>query len=199
MRIACSLLLLLSLSACSLFQKKPQISVENIRDSALLSDWQMSGRVSIKTKDDSNIISILWLQKNDDINLRLYGSFGKTYARLIRENGLATLTVDDKSYTDTNAQYLLWRVLGWNLPIDEMIFWVKGIPQEKSPVVTNIEQQLKRDEQGYLLSFNYENWQAQYSKYKQFGSYRLPTKFKLTHPELSIRFSIQKWLTFEAD
>jgi outer membrane lipoprotein LolB len=195
MRIILLLILTAFISGCGLVQKQsnqpPQPQPINRKNETLLKqfvDWKIHGRISLKTLEDTSIISIRWQQNKEDIKLRLYGSMGKTYARLVKKNGVATLTVENKSYTDSNARYLLWTVLGWDLPIDQMQYWIKGITAPG-----NIESEIQRNDKGLLSSFDYKNWHAEFEQYKNFKSYQLPTKIILTHPKLRIRFSIQSW------
>jgi len=189
MRLFLFFSLVIFLTSCSLAQKQSQTTNnENKTDLRDFVDWKIHGRISIKTPEETSIISIRWQQNNDDIKLRLYGSMGKTYARLVKKNGIATLTVENKSYTNTNARYLLWSVLGWDLPIDQMQYWIKGITHPDK-----IETNILRNEKGNLSSFDYNDWQVVFERYKRFESYQLPTKLILTHPKLRIRFSIQSW------
>ncbi len=188
-----SLLLLMSLvlSGCNLLairKQAPRIAVKDPRD---LTHWEFKGRVALRTSKESNILRIHWRQHQQNIALRIYGSFGKTYARLDRVNGLSTLHVENKTYQDNNAEILLWRVLGWQIPINEMSFWIRGIPANSdfSPTIS-------RNKSGYLKTLNYNNWQVQYEKYKIFSAYPLPIKLKLTHPDLSLKFSIQNWIIY---
>lgn len=189
MRVIFLLSLVVLITSCSMFQKQPQSNNSN-EESALRNfvDWKIHGRISIKTPEETSIISIRWQQNKDDIKLRLYGSMGKTYARLVKKDGIATLTVENKSYTDSNARYLLWSVLGWDLPIDEMQYWIKGTTNPEKN-----EKQIIRNEKGQLNSFSYKKWQVVFERYKKFESYQLPTKLILTHPKIRIRFSIQSW------
>ncbi len=182
--------LMLTITACNLTPvKKNNLAIVKKNPKDLIS-WQFKGRVAIHTKKDSQILRIQWIQNKNNINLRIYGSFGKTYARLLRVDGLSTLEVDDKTYQDNNAELLLWRVLGWQIPINEMSYWIRGISGNAalSPLTTI-------NSSGYLKTLDYNNWHVTYDKYKIFSHYPLPTKIKLTHPDLSLKFSIQKWIT----
>jgi len=183
------------ISSCSVVQKQPKQLQQNKIDKKnneislrQFVNWKFHGRISIKTPEETSIISIRWQQNEDDIKLRLYGSMGKTYARLVKKDGVATLTVENKSYTNTNARYLLWSVLGWDLPIDEMQYWIKGITHPEKN-----ELKILRDKKGQLISFDYNSWHADFERYKKYESYQLPTKLILTHPKLRIRISIQSW------
>jgi len=199
MKILFLLGLIFVISSCSVAPenssiKKPYSAINKDTFAALekLDNWRIHGRISIKTPKETSIISIRWQQSEDDIQIRLYGSMGKTYARLIKTKGLATLDVDHKTYTDSNPRFLLWSVLGWDLPIEEMRYWIKGITHPK-----HLEQSIIRNSKGQILSFKYKNWSAEYSQYKKFNHYNLPTKLILTHPQLRIRFSIQNWKEIE--
>ncbi|HFB66356.1 MAG TPA: outer membrane lipoprotein LolB [Aeromonadales bacterium] len=177
------------LTGCNLIPTKKNTGQLQQQNPQTLTRWEFKGRVAIKTKKDSNILRIHWRQNKEDISLRIYGSFGKTYASLVRINGLSTLKVEDKTYQDNNAEILLWRVLGWQIPLDEMSYWIRGIPAKGnlSPTITKT----KRD---YLKTLDYNNWHISYQKYKTFAHYPLPIKLKLIHPDISLKFSIQKWI-----
>lgn len=181
---------LLFLTGCSLTPSKKQNGSLPEKNPRYLMQWEFKGRVAIKTKKDSNILRIHWKQMNQDISLRIYGSFGKTYAKLDRVNGLSTLKVEDETYQDNNAEILLWRVLGWQIPVNEMSFWIRGISTKN-----NLSPSVTKNNQGNLKTLDYNNWHINYQKYKTFSRYTLPVKLKLSHPDLSLKFSIQKWYT----
>ncbi len=189
MRLILKFILIIILTGCGTIQQTHPEKII-LAQSDYLTEWRINGRISIKTPEDTNIVSIRWLQNKNDIQIRLYGSLGKTYARLVNKDGLATLTVENKTYTDPEPQHLFSTVLGWDLPIREMAYWIKGVTHPSA-----LEQQLKRNEKGLLTSFNYKQWKVEYDKYKQFDRHQLPVKLILTHPKLRIRISIQNWLT----
>lgn len=173
------------LVSCQINPNRKPVTIE---PASTLKIWQFKGRVAIKTAKESHIIRIIWKQNGDDTSLRLYGSFGKTYAYLETNSQIATLKVEDKTYQDTDPQRLLYDVLGWNIPVNEMQTWVKGFLPESQK--NSVKYQYSR---GNLIRLEYQPWTIDFNEYKIFEHYRLPVKLKLTHPKFSIKFSIQRW------
>jgi len=184
-RIFETLLVLIFLTSCQINPNKKTLP---LKDSGALSVWEFKGRVAIKTSKESHIIRIIWKQNKADTMLRLYGSFGKTYAYLETHKNISTLKVDDKTYHNTDPQRLLYQVLGWNIPVKLMQTWVKGfIPQDQKSRVNS------KYQNGHLKWLQFNPWTIDFDNYKNFQQYALPTKLKLIHPKFSIKFSIQSW------
>ena len=43
--------------------------------------------------------------------------------------GGARLEADDQVYTDPSATALLYQTTGWDIPLDQLLSWVKGVPR----------------------------------------------------------------------
>ncbi len=152
------------------------------------------GRIGITQPDDSFSSSIMWKQQSrDTLTIRMYGTFGTTYALLDITPHLTTLkTGDEQHFEGYNAEQLLYDVLGWNLPIHYLQDWVLGLP-------TGIHRDdLKINADGTLQELNYQDYQVLFQKYDshpwQHGhTISLPQKIRITQGENKIILSLRSW------
>lgn len=88
--------------------------------------------------------------------------------------GAATLYIDSSkgaTFVSGNTQRygedpssLLFDVVGWSLPIEELRYWIYGLPSPKKKGYYLL------DEKGNLKSLQQSGWQIQYSDYLPFSS-----------------------------
>lgn len=188
--LTCTLAILV-LTGCSLFKSRPELPSnlspdDRIRYLQQRNYWNLTGRIGITTKDESNSASFSWEKNNDTLVLRIYGSLGVTYARLESKPGFATIELsDDEVYQDTDAERLLWQTTGWYIPVNLMQHWILGIPEQAPSFEMNND--------GYLARLNYGHWEVNYQKYQDFRGLRMPKKLRADHPDVTIKFSIHDW------
>jgi len=186
--IAASLLLLL-LSACVAKQPKPTLDPTKGLPLSKLEHWQLTARIAIKTADDNLTASLNWQKNHKLFDFLVSGAFGVTYAHLIQEEDQATLEIPDTDLlTHSNAEFLLHQTLGWDFPLNELSYWVKGLPSGNS------EEQIHYDEQGKIKQIHMGLWKIDFSKHKHYQGYLLPKMIKVEHPDMSMKVVAKKWL-----
>ena len=87
-----------------------------------------------------------------------------------------TLIADDKTYHDTNPSHLIWRVTGWQIPVEKLQLWIKGQHQQQDQVATS--------EHGWINQLQpscntCQNWLINYDNYKLIDEIWLPHKIVL--------------------
>ena len=75
-----------------------------------------------------------------------------------------------------NPSHLIWRVTGWQIPVEKLRFWIKGQHQQSDQVITS--------EQGWVSQLqpicnNCENWLISYDNYKLVDGIWMPHKVVL--------------------
>ncbi len=154
-----------------------------------LQRWHVKGRIGLKAGTEAFSASLDWRRDSaDDFRFLLYGTLGKTYARIVTNAGEFVLTLpDDRIITDTDAERLLLRGLGWRLPVTAMQDWLKGLPTG----VTLTPDQI--DEAGHVTGFKTGDWTVTYEDYRAFDDVALPGKIRITHPDIQLRLAIRVW------
>ena len=156
-----------------------------------LKHWQLNARIAIKTPKDNLTASLNWQKNHKLFDFLVSGAFGVTYAHLKQEKHQATLEIPDSELlTHSNAEFLLQHTLGWDFPLDELSYWVKGLPSGNS------EEQIQYDEQGKIKQIQMGLWKIDFSKHKHYQGYLLPKMIKVEHPEMSMKVVAKKWLFF---
>ncbi|PCJ46114.1 MAG: outer membrane lipoprotein LolB [Gammaproteobacteria bacterium] len=154
--------------------------------------WTLTGRLAIRTADEANSLSFNWQHKPEQQLLLLYGTFGNTYAKLHQSAELATLELaDNKVYQSHKVEDLLLNVLGYPLPIDHLNYWVRGLPYPGEQSV------LTYNSLGYLKSIRYQQWTISFKRYQYFDGFNklsLPKQITVTDGQVTLKFSIRKWI-----
>jgi outer membrane lipoprotein LolB len=94
------------------------------------------------------------------------------------DENTVTLDVDDKTYQDTDASYLIWRITGWQIPVEQFPMWVKGQHQDQAEVITS--------QQGWVTQIKpncnkCDNWLINYDNYKLVKNNWLPHNIVLNN------------------
>lgn len=193
LRFTLGLLLTSFLMACTAVVKPPEIVNATANDAKLitLTDWQLRGRMAFKSDTESFSASVRWVQTGDEFEFILSNVIGITLLELDYQEGVANLIVDGNTYTGSDPERLIQEVSQWQIPIQDMQRWIKGL--------SNNLELTKRDERGLLREIipagTLNNWQVDYTEYTQAKGVVLPRQLLIIkqQPTISIKFKINQW------
>lgn len=159
------------LTGCSIFSVQ-----QDTQGLSALTDFQVRGKLSVRTPEDSNTGYLTWQQEDNHFDLFISGPFGQGASRLTGDENSATITLPGKDpVTASSARQLMARYLGWQFPVLDLRYWVKG---QASPAAKATE---LRDEQGLMTSLSQHGWLVEFSRYSKQGALWLPGKVKITN------------------
>jgi outer membrane lipoprotein LolB len=196
------LLLVLSafvLSACVThlpMQQQQQIwKQHSVRIGELL-QWDMRGRIALQMDDEAWQLNMRWQRFPEQQQIDVSGPIGMGAVRmLIDTNGAQLRDASQMEYSADNAQELLWQTTGWLLPLDNLSWWLRGLP------VPGKQQQMKLDGQGRLGTLTQDGWQLSVLEYEEQQGMLLPHLIELhnvngdTHGKsMRLRLVIRQWL-----
>ncbi|MBU2037810.1 MULTISPECIES: lipoprotein insertase outer membrane protein LolB [Oceanospirillaceae] len=185
-----TLLLLTLLSGCSSLLPKPEGGKQNLQSSLNhLQQWQVRGKLSVTSPDDSVTGYLTWEQDKQSYDLFISGPFGSGASRLQGNARQAELTLPgwDKPQRARTPEQLMLAHMGWNFPVTDIRYWVKG---QASP---NAAATGKYDEHGLLTHLQQHGWDIRFSRYQQHGDYWLPGLIKISGHDFRFVFSIKEW------
>lgn len=185
-----TLLLLTLLSGCSSLLPKPDSSQQGLQSSLdRLQQWQVRGKLSVTSPDDSVTGYLTWEQDKQRYDLFISGPFGSGASRLQGNARQAELTLPgwDKPQRARTPEQLMQTHMGWNFPVTDIRYWVKGQP---SP---NAASTSEYDESGLLSHLQQHGWDIHFSRYRQQGEYWLPGLIKISGHNFRFVFSIKEW------
>ena len=198
MRLSSLLLLcmLLILGGCSHFSTQEQLSGSGQTDTwqshkqriAPLDAWQISGKLGIRSEQESGSAVIFWLQRQDYFDIRLSGPLGQGSTRLTGRQGAVSLDIANRgTFHAASAEELMQRQLVWSLPVENLLWWVRGLP------APNSKSQLQLDSNSLLAQLEQDQWLVEYLSYRTENDLQLPERIKLSGAGLTITLVIKEW------
>ncbi len=179
---ACSTLAPPSSKPLPLSWKERQQTLQELRH------WKLQGAIAVRTPADGGSANLNWQQNGQTYSLSLFGPLGANAVQIYGKPGLVTLqTPEGKTFSAPDAEQLLYRQLGWKLPVSNLYYWARGLP------VPSLPAQKEFDQYHRLTRLTQQNWQLWFKQYAVFNHAELPTKIVLQHPQLNIKIVIYQW------
>ena len=187
-------LLLLLLVACSPTPPRPlpDIAPEQswqLRQQMLrqLTHWQLSGRLAVQNDHEAWHMSLKWQQRQDRYSLNIIAPLGQGSMRL---HGDATqvmlLTEDGKVINSSTPELLLYRQLGWKIPVSALRYWILGLPAPGDYLPTI-------DEYGRLSHLQQDDWEIEFIDYQPQLGVDLPRKVFINNHHAAVKLIISSW------
>ena len=190
-------LLLLLTSACSPLQKQPDSAIYlppptwPAHQTAMqaIDSWQLKGKLAYRNDENSGSAWFDWSQHGDDFTIYLSGPFGVGTVQI--SGNAQTITLSQPGEADISSHSssaLSQRLFGWQLPVEQMRAWVRGLPASSSVRVVKTFNQ-----QGYLNTLQEDGWQLAISRYQHGPRGQLPGKIKGRSDKLSFTLLLKDW------
>ena len=182
---ALALLFGLLLSACAT-PPRPPVAVQP----ELVNAFDLTGRVNVRVGSKAFPTGrIHWQHGPESDELWLYSPVGSGVARMRQDaSGAVLIASDGKEYRAQDLKLLTRKVLGWDLPLDGLQYWVRGLPW---PALETIEQQYDANGRPKLLKQG--AWQVAYLGWTPAGASGLPSKLDLSGEGLRVRLVVDDW------
>jgi len=183
------------LSACSAVQPtdSEQAARENRYESRLgrlskLDAWSLEGRLAISTESDGGSGYFSWRELGDSSRMDFHGALGRGAWRLVADaNGAVLELADGSSHRADTVDELVRKQVGWEIPVDTLAWWVRGL------AAPGKIQRRVLDEQGKLLELGQRDWSIEYGRYRAVGGEQLPAKMTARQAEKSVKLAIRNW------
>ena len=189
-----SLILCLGLAGCATISQPPAERLLPLPPSqtgslktSQLRAWDIQGAIAVRTEQKGWNASFNWSQKYANYCLNIFGPLGSHRISLIGNNQYAILTTADKKYKAANAETLLAQQLGWYMPVNNIHYWIQGLPAPGDI------HHLTRNAQGQLMSIDQQGWHIEYLSYDNINGLDLPTLIELQNSRIFIRIAIHQW------
>ena len=95
-----------------------------------INTWEASGVIGVIINNKGESANFIWQQDNNLYYIQLYGPMGLGAVSLKGQPESVTLTKNNgEKLTANNPSELMDKALGWNVPVDGMNYWGKGLPK----------------------------------------------------------------------
>jgi len=184
---------MLLLNGCAALQSQPQNYHQltwhdrNIQLNKF-DKWDAEGKLSISYQGETDIASFNWQQNKNNYLINISSPLNIIHFSINGDNTQVTLAKSKTEiYTATNPEKLLQQQIGWQLPISNLMYWIKAIAAPK------ISYQAKFDIYNHLVNLKQQGWIIHYSDFNSVNNIDLPTKIMLQNSELKIKISVKNW------
>lgn len=178
--------LLLFLNACTSQPSLPA-ATKDLKPNGQLWHWQAQGRIAFANKKSNHSANLDWQQDGYNYQLQLFGPLGQGSARIEGKPFKVILTTSDgKQIEATNPEQLLAENSTWELPLSNMLYWIRGI------TAPGKFQQINKQ------TFIQNNWRVEWRRFSEVDEHQLPSLLIAEKGHLSFRLAINKWQIFPA-
>ncbi|TDW62039.1 lipoprotein insertase outer membrane protein LolB [Oceanimonas baumannii] len=151
-----------------------------------LEHWQLAAKLGIITPDERGSLSLFWRNNSDDYRLNLTNVVGKRVFDLSRLSGrIELIDSEGQRHTADNARDLVYRLTGWDLPVEQLADWIKGLPGNADTV--------SFDQDGRPALVQSHGWQLRYLGYTQIDQLWLPSRLELSHAGTTLKLAVSRW------
>lgn len=160
-------------------------------DPVAIDIFELNGRVNIKVKAENKAYpgKIRWQHRGPEEDLWIYSPIGNLLARLEQDSETASITTSQgENYKAGTLAFLAKDVLGYDLPIDALQYWVRGLEWPKAAAANRVQ-----DDKGRLVSLAQDKWQITYLAWTPEGSPGLPTKLNVENDEMRLSMVVDQW------
>lgn len=156
------------------------------------SQWQLEGKLAVRQPDESaSAVINQWIQDNEHYQLALSSSFlGMGSTRLEGSPGFIQLELPDgETYSSSDPQGLIYAATGWELPIDALVWWVRGLPAPEGDF------RMAFDADGALAQLEQKGWTIRYERWRAFVENQpaLPARLTARKGEKLVRLVVSDW------
>jgi outer membrane lipoprotein LolB len=171
----------------------PQNVQEHQRQLQAIADWQLTGKLGIRTADDSGSASLKWAQQLANYQINLSGPLGQKRMIITGTPDKVRLEQTGEPVQEAKtAEALIKKSVGWTLPVTQLAYWVRGVPAPKLRIT-----HLQQNENGLLDQLHQGDWIISYSNYRDQGfngaTLPLPGKITAEYKDVRLVLVIREW------
>lgn len=157
---------------------------------ANLQVWNLRAVMAIRTNtvNEGGTANLKWQQQNQDYSLLLYGPLGVSAVKIVGQPGHVSLeTAEGKKFNAASPELLLAQQTGWQLPVSNLFYWIRGIPA-KGP-----SSHMQLDSSHRLTHLTQAGWTIDYLRYSTVNQIDVPIKLTLENVRIKIKIIINQW------
>ncbi|SFC03339.1 outer membrane lipoprotein LolB [Marinospirillum celere] len=170
------------LVGCASHPLPPVPKPDSVAPNAKLWHWQVQGRLAINDGQERHSANLDWQQQGFEYELMIFGPLGQGRARLEGQPFRVRLTTSDgKTLEASSPEQLIREGLGWDLPLSNLIYWVRGLPAPGEHLY--LDTQLLR--QGH--------WEVEWRRFTEVEGYQLPSLIIARQGNFELRLAVNTW------
>jgi len=186
----------LLLSSCAHKSPKPLLTEDWLQHRTQVSSlgkWQATGKLAVKVPDDGGSMSLRWQQQPDEFTLEFTGPFGQNLLSITGQGKSVQLNEPGKpTISASTAEELIRRNTGWTIPVTQLAFWVRGLPDPHARI-----HRFTPNTQGLIGELEQLDWRINYSEYigvdTGTGVVNMPKRIIADYKDMRLTLVIREW------
>jgi outer membrane lipoprotein LolB len=157
-------------------------------ETATVSSFEIKGAMAAKSKSKGWSATMNWVQHGPgSYQIRLMGPLGGGTVLINRSGGTTTFQDGPKTATSSNSDELLFKQTGIRLPVNNLYYWVRGLP---APGAVQSEQ---HDQYNHLSQLRQSGYTIDFTKYTSVNGIDLPSMIRLEGNGVMVKVIIKIW------
>lgn len=159
------------------------------RAAAELNQWNLSGKVGARLPENSGSARLHWRQEQDQFRIDLSGPFGQGRVIIDSHNeGVRLRQGGEPPLEAPTAEELMWHATGWAFPVEQLMYWVRGIP---APDYAHHIGEYTPE--GLLKTMTQSGWTLNFSDYEATEAVPLPGRIIATRDDTRLILVVHEW------
>jgi outer membrane lipoprotein LolB len=146
--------------------------------------WKLDGRAAVAVGTQGWQATLDWQQQGQATEVHLAGPFGMQATVLSRTPEGVSINGAPPNQAEM-AQ--LQQRLGFDLPLDQLRYWLLGVPDPGSAF------DLKQNPQDRAQQLTQAGWSIDYDRYMPVGGDLLPSHLVLNREDVRVRIVVDHW------
>ncbi|GEM_PF-1644936 len=177
----------LFLQACSSLQQN--VEVENLTHPSQIRQFTISGKMAIKVPGNNKSATFYWQQDQLAYDIQLSTYLGIQVADISGTPEYIEIKADGEYYQSNAPEQLIANQIGWQLPINALSNWVKGL--HNGVIATFHPDGLPK--KVIVRTSPTQQWALNYLSYQPLGNIQVPHKIKCQTTNLTVILQINQW------
>lgn len=173
---------------CACVTRRPVLAPaswdQRLMDLQQADTWRLDGRAAVAVGEQGWQASLNWHQTNAATEVHLAGPFG--VGALVLRQTREGLSLNGAPPSDAVIAELQGR-LGFELPLDELRYWLLGVPDPSAAF------ELTRNAQDRALQLTQAGWTISYDRYMPANGDLLPAQLVLRREGVRVRIAVDHW------
>ena len=132
-----------------------------------------------------------WQQKKDAYSIYFSGTFGSPFSIYGTKRGVRLEQAGEKTLYAPDAEQLLAETIGYEIPVDDLHYWVRGIWSPYKSVQAKVI-----SSEGTLESLQQSGWKLTYDRYRREGEWNLPGRVVAERDDIKLTLRVKDWTLF---
>ncbi len=144
-------------------------------------DFHISGKLAIRDGKKSRSVRFNWRQIENHYDIDVWGPLGQGRTQLSGDEHHLKITRGTQLVEAGLPQEVMYRQLGWAVPVGLLSAWIQGYPQPQMEVIG-----LQRDATGRIRQFSQLEWAVTFDKFESSQAIAKPRKITATQGDRKV-------------